>query len=293
MAQQEHGAQIQALLDAKRMQGEWPLTRINYFISQLTEYDLVIEKKAKVYTGLTAGSFIGAFIFIFVAAFLENWKVALIIPVLIVVGIITLIITMKYSKLDLRNEFREFLAPLLDNLKEDIKPESDISLDLHLTSVEDKAFFQGKSDKYSKGVYHKCYDHIYERDLLTMSLPLIDGNRLALSGHEYLIKSVKTKRNPRGKYKTKTKYKKKVMFDIRLRINPDKFQIKKLPDEGKGPLKRTVSVKGGQAGKTLRLQFTSKVGGGLEDPVPDWKITLEQIVYLYSFLSPLQADASS
>jgi len=288
MAQNEKGAEVQTILSEMRMQGQWPLKRIFHLITQLTEYDLVVEKKLKTLIGLMVACFVGAFIFVFIAAFLESGIVALVIPVLIILGIVFVVSYFKYKKQDLRNEFREFLSPLLDKMKDDVKPEAEVNLDLLLNSVEDKQYFQNKSDKYKKGVYYKCIDHFYDRDFFTLVMPLSDGNRLTILGHEFLCKTVKTKRNPRGKIKTKTKYKKKVSFDVRLRVNHQKFGIKELPEDMGGALKQKITVKTGARGKVLRMQFTTKLEG---DSVPDWQVTLRQIVMLYSYLEPLQAAA--
>jgi len=281
-----------SMVAEKKISGQWPLSQLFSVFDTLTEYDVQIEAKLAKFKKFAIIGFIVAGISFFVTMFgmSVNPNIPfLTVPLLVialVVGIVGLVLKFRYKKMDLQNEFREYVRPLLENLQDDIKSNSSVALDLYLSPVEQKQFSKGKSDKYSVGVYHKCYDYYFERDFLNVKLRLTDGNRLMLTGTELLIKTSKTKRNPRGKIKTKTKYKKRVGFDARLTVDPEKFHCKQLPKEG--ALKFYAKQSNGTP--IIGIKFTEKLKGTPADMVPDPNVTLQSIVTLYTFL---HAKASS
>lgn len=285
-------ALAESMVAEKKISGQWPLSQLFSVFDTLTEYDVQIEVKLARFKKLATIGFIVAVISLFLTIFgmSVNPNVPfLTIPVLVIAliaGIVGLVLMFRYKKMDLQNEFREYLRPLLENLQDDLKRDTPVSLELSLDPVEQKQFSKGRGDQYSVGVYHKCYDYYFERDFLDVKLRLADGNRLMLTGTELLIKTSKTKRNPRGKYKTKTKYKKRVTFDARLSVDSEKFQCKQLPKEG------TPKFYAKQSNGTpiIGVKFTEKLKGAPESMVPDPNLTLQHLVNLYAFI---QAKPSS
>ena len=281
-----------SMVAEKKISGQWPLSQLFSVFDTLTEYDVQIEAKLAKFKKFAIIGFIVAVISGVLSIIAGNANptfLALTIPLLVIAlvgGIVGLVLMFRYKKMDLRNEFREYLRPLLENLQDDLKKDTPVSLELSLDPVEQKQFSKGRSDQYSVGVYHKCYDYYFERDFLNVKLRLTDGNRLMLTGTELLIKTSKTKRNPRGKIKTKTKYKKRVGFDARLTVDPEKFHCKQLPKEG--ALKFYAKQSNGTP--IIGIKFTEKLKGTPADMVPDPNVTLQSIVTLYTFL---HAKASS
>jgi hypothetical protein len=281
-----------SMVAEKKISGQWPLSQLFSIFDTLTQFDMQIEAKVTKFKKLATIGFIVAVISFFLTIFGVNVNpavLALTIPLLVIaliVGIVGLVFKSKYGKLDLQNEFREYLRPLLENLQDDLKKDSPVSLELSLDPVEQKQFSKGKSDQYSVGVYHKCYDYYFGRDFLNVKLRLSDGNRLMLTGTELLTKTSKTKRNPRGKYKTKTKYKKRVMFDARLSVDSEKFQCKQLPKEG------TPKFYAKQSNGTpiIGIKFTEKLKGLPDSMVPDPNVTLQHLVTLYSHVQAKPAS---
>ncbi len=282
---------IDKIVSEKKLSGQWPLTQLLSILQALSEHDVMIEAKRASNTKRLMFAVIGLVVGIILVFFVrDSWPDLFFLPlalvVILVIGIIWgAILSMKYSRSDLPNEFREYLQPFLENLQDDIKPDSPVGVELMMSPVEKKEFGKGKSDKYSVGVYHSCYDHYFERDFLGLKLRLTDGNRLLLSGKELLIKTSKTKRNPRGKYKTKTKYKKRVTFDVRIIASSDAFQAKPLPQEGEPKL----YAKETNGNMVVGMKFTEKLKGDPKTMIPNPLVTLQQLVTLYSFLQTKSA----
>jgi hypothetical protein len=285
-------ALAESMVAEKKISGQWPLSQLFSIFDTLTQFDVQIEAKLAKFKKFATIGFIVAVISFFGTIFGMNVNPNipfLTVPLLVislVVGIVGLVLMFRYKKMDLQNEFREYLRPLLENLQDDLKRDAPVSLELSLDPVEQKQFSKGRSDQYSVGVYHKCYDYSFERDFLNVKLRLNDGNRLMLTGTEVLIKTSKTKRNPRGKYKTKTKYKKRVMFDVRLSVDSEKFQCKQLPKES------TPKFYAKQSNGTpiIGIKFTEKLKGLPDSMVPDPNVTLQHLVTLYSHVQAKPAS---
>lgn len=281
-----------SMVAEKKISGQWPLSQLFSIFDTLTQYDVQLEAKVAKFKKLATIGFIGVFISFFLTILGANVNptvlvlAILLLLISLVVGIVGLVLKSRCGKLDLQDDFRKYVRPLLESLQDDLKKDTPVSLELSLDPVEKKQFSKGKSDNYSVGVYHSCCDYYFERDFLNVKLRLNDGNRLMLTGTELLIKTSKTKRNPRGKYKTKTTYKKRVTFDVRLSVDFEKFQCKQLPKEGEPKF----YAKQSNGSPIIGVKFTEKLRGVPDSMVPDPHVTLQHLVTLYSHV---QAKLSS
>ncbi|KJR40437.1 hypothetical protein MCHI_003659 [Candidatus Magnetoovum chiemensis] len=268
--------EIDAIISKRRLSGKWPLTRVLYFISSLSEFDLSIERKKKRAIWIMAG-FIAAGLVLGVIG--DNKKIVFLKYCAfgsLFFAVISLFVMLRYRSLDLRNELREFIAPILQAIRDDIKKNTDISISLELCPIAKKINLTGRSDKYTDGRYYKCYDYYYERDFLEFGCRLADGNRLLLKGHEFLIKSVKTKKTSRGKIKTKHKYRKTTDFKIALQIDNANYSVKDTSN-----VNPAVTVKQEENAPVLCLKYKQK---RKEDFVPDPALLLNRLALMYSFL---------
>ncbi|MCP4216822.1 MAG: hypothetical protein GY765_19380, partial [bacterium] len=260
-------------------------------LTALETADLSVEKKKKLsMTGFFVG-LIGAIVLFFM-------------EVVVVGGIVcalafgTLIFYFIIQGGDLDNEFRNFVKPLLEYLEEDLKSGVPISVSVQLRGPDDKVFSKGRGPKYQKGVYHKCYDYMFERPVADLNARLFDGNRLMLSVKESFIKTVKTKRSATGKYKTKYAYKKICEHTIKLKLNKERFTCKPLPPEvmragacafeGTQINKQKTSLS--QSGDALEMSYSMKFKGtGPNDKAManNPGVVPFQLVKLYSLLEPV------
>ena len=177
----------------------------------------------------------------------------------LVAAIVFIVKWRKAKQTDLANDFRTFALPVLRDLAEDVAQDSKLSISIPLDPVEKSDHLTDTSDKYEKGVYHKCVDYIYSRSYLEAHLPMRDGNALAISGRVFLKKTKKSKRTPRGKYKTKVKYKKWVVFTLDLMVNPERYVCDAGAFNASDHLKekRAVRRKGGR--ESIRLRYMERI----------------------------------
>jgi hypothetical protein len=126
---------------------------------------------------------------------------------------------------DLSNNMREFIVPVLTVFREDIDPARPVHLKLDLRSPTCKAKKTAVSAPYKKGAYHKIVDTTYTDEWMTARAFLVDGTRLSWQVTDTIRERQKTKRNARGKYKSKTKYSKKSELEVELALRKKTYDI--------------------------------------------------------------------
>jgi hypothetical protein len=146
-------------------------------------------------------------------------------------------------RIDVSNNFREFVIPVLSVFREDIEPAQPVHLELDLSSPTAAPKKQGESPAYSVGVYHKVIDTTYVDPWMSAEAVLVDGTRLSWRVSDSIRERKKTKRNPRGKYKTKTKYMKKTNLEVTLGLRKKTYELTAPADaEVTSDAKRNVVV---------------------------------------------------
>ncbi|HEX9983754.1 MAG TPA: hypothetical protein VGF69_10860 [Thermoanaerobaculia bacterium] len=149
------------------------------------------------------------------------------------------------DKIDLSNNLRGVVLPILHLFREDVAPDQPIQLDLDLRSPTDKTKQMSKSEPYAAGAYYKVIDTFYADPWMTGEALLTDGTRLRWSVTDSIRERKKTKRNARGKHKTKTRYSKKTSIDVEVAMKSKQYELGAV-EEGtvvEGERRNTVRVK--------------------------------------------------
>lgn len=275
---------ISRIMKSKKLSGAFLPEEWIQLLSQLEAADQAGEKKTL--TGIFAivGSAVLFMIAIFLGLFVSGLFFFLIAAAVIgiAVGVFMLI---RASSQDLDNGFRVYLLPLLKSLAEEMKPDKALSLEIEMIPITNKKYLRSQSNKYSKGAYHKCYDFHYEREFVDLKAPLYDGNRLSLNVYESLDQAKMTKKNPRGKIKTKLKNKKqRIGYLIRLRVDPERYDISGLETVKADPAIKKLDIKQSEKGPVVSLVHTVKLKKDCQ--YPDAELSLKLIGKLYAGLTP-------
>ena len=114
--------------------------------------------------------------------------------------------------------FRTFALPLIPILREDQDPEQPLDLFVDLTGATMYWKQVGETPQYKKPPYHKIVDTFFEDPWLQGHAHFVDGAHLNFVITDHVRSSKKTKRNPRGKIKTKVKSKKKTEVSVTLSV---------------------------------------------------------------------------
>jgi hypothetical protein len=100
-----------------------------------------------------------------------------------------------------------------------------VHLKLDLASPTAASKKQGEKPPYKDGVYHKVIESTYLDPWMSAEALLVDGTNLSWRVTDSIRERKKTKRNARGKYKTKTKYTKKTDLEVSLRLRKKTYDL--------------------------------------------------------------------
>jgi len=169
-------------------------------LEAIAKIDKEVEKNKSKFTAIFFISLIGAFIL----AFLTPTVPALTFLVfgcliLMAVGIIFIV---RYSRLDIPNYRYELSRKVLFMLERDRKQDTDVNINLILSSSTDKT----KQTSTGSHPYRQGWNiKFFQNEWLNLEGKLLDNNRFQLTLTE--LYQVASGKNPRGKYKSKTKAK--------------------------------------------------------------------------------------
>jgi len=128
-------------------------------------------------------------------------------------------------RVDVSDNLRQFVVPVLALFREDVDPKSPVRLRLDLSKPTAASKKTGESAPFKQGVYHKVIDTSYVDPWMEAEAVLVDGTKLSWSVTDRIRERKKTKRNARGKYKTKTKYTKKTDLEVRLALRTKTYAL--------------------------------------------------------------------
>jgi hypothetical protein len=177
---------------------------------------------------------------------------------------VCLILLLMTPKIDLSDNLRVCVLPMLYVFREDVEPGEpmELTLDLRKPMAREKLVREEKPRERLTETY-------YSDPWMSADAVLVDGSRLRWSVVDTLRHRSVTKKGRSGKWKTKTKLSKKCAVDVELTVRNKSYE-----------------VSGGEAGeKKTTLTASKKMkhdGAGPVDP----KDIIEVITDLFKRVSP-------
>lgn len=186
-----------------------------------------VANKAQTRFGCTFGLFIVLSIFMFILFVNVGgaWQAGVVLLLLLAAAVACGWFWMWLRGIDVSDNLRGFVVPVLALFREDFDPQSPVHLRLDLTKPTAPAKKTSEGDPYKQGAYHKIIDSTYVDPWMSAEAVLVDGTKLAWSVTDRIRERKKTKRNPRGKIKTKTKYTKKTDLEVAIAMRTKTYAI--------------------------------------------------------------------
>lgn len=274
-----------AVLDHKVVDGEYPPRALIDMLRPIAAFDKKSDK-VRVAIGCTGAIFVViAGIFICANPFngAVSWVLAAICA-LIATALIVLVT--KLSNRDLSNNFRLVALPFFAVLQEDMEPgeKARVHLDLSSPTAKDKLVRTG--EPYERGAYYKVVDSLFEDEWFHGSAKLADGSTLHWEITEQVTESKRTKRNSRGKHKTKTKYHKRVHISVDVALPSKSYAVDAVSGS---EIDAKVRAKEGDKRTTLHVARRLKVKSN--DPIHP-RVFLELIAEAYRRARPAAGGVS-
>lgn len=221
-------ATLKHIVKRKKLWGRKRLAQWLSILRDLEAFDMQIETIIKKLQTRMAIffllSFIGIFPVVIVTQITNNiFLTGLIAAVFLTILGYALYCTYKYNTikhLDLANDFRGTLLPVLAILAEDIPEKARVKLDVNLASPQSKQY-QVSKKKIPPGPNRKLIETVYRQRCLDAVIPLRNKGSLQLNVTKDLISLERHYKTPRGKYKSKTKWKALVTVSVALTPDPE------------------------------------------------------------------------
>ncbi|MBI2689084.1 MAG: hypothetical protein HYX27_22500 [Acidobacteria bacterium] len=198
-------------IETRKITGAWNARALVKLLGELERWDLTIEKRKSKANGIWIGSIVatvlGFFLMFFVGAVTDSLWMA---PIPFVVPLASIFYFRRklneLTKADIPNELRLAIRPMLKQLSQDFHPDQKVRVDLNLTMLDEK------QRKFSKnlppGKNRSLKLSVFEAAVCDMRMPLADGSTAVLRVDNEYHKLERSYKTPRGKYKSKTKWKK-------------------------------------------------------------------------------------
>lgn len=124
----------------------------------------------------------------------------------IVIAIVSGVIYVRLKKADLSDDLQNSAIPFLTLLREDMNPRDAIhvKIDLRSAAVKEKKV---RENKVKDPRFFRVVERFFVNPWFSGNVVLADGTHVDWEVIDKLLQRVRTRRNPRGKYKTKTKEK--------------------------------------------------------------------------------------
>jgi hypothetical protein len=244
------------LLRAKRLDGDFPPADWLALLRPLARFDRHGDRLRQLAGKIAIGTGVLLFISFFLIPFLAELPVLNLLVVLpplsLFLFLASLSVWLYLRRLDLSNQLREFLLPLIALLEDDIKTGHTLRLALDLRGGTRKDKRTGGVPAYSRGAYRRIVETHYEDPWLHGETVLTDGGQLTLDLVDHIRELKKTKRTARGKTKTKTKYKVRGETRMQLRLPTARYFARPLPDAPAEGLQE--AIRPGEKWLTLRAR---------------------------------------
>ncbi len=269
-------AEQRRLLKTKQVTANRPIDAVISLLQPIAAYDRIGDKMRTRF-GCAAGILIVLSIAGVIAASndVPQRSVVLVLSLLAAVTAVVAIGMWAWTKgIDLSNNLRQFMLPVLSVFREDIDPKQKIQLRLDLGLPTAKGKLQQTNEPYSRGVYYKIVEAFYLDPWASAEMPLADGSILKWSIVDHIRERSQTKKNPRGKIKTKVKYTVKTHVDVELTLRSNAYSIAQSEGERmkQSAKKKTVRIKARHKHETLEpidpIVFIDIVAGIYRRAIP-------------------------
>ncbi len=231
------------------------------FLGELARFDKEGDASRKAF-GWTAGiSFIATFFGLFCIPIgmeiggVAGHALAFVPLVAVGLGILALIVYFSLKRIDIANNLRLFVAPLIAVLREEMDPKEKLALTMDFRGGAHKSKIQNQTkEDPGRFRYPKITETHYLDPWFDGRAQLADGGILEWHIVDRIRKREITKRNQRGnKIKTKTKVKGKRLMDVRLGLRQKDYGLAR-GDETAGESPVRVAVREGESRNLFKLR---------------------------------------
>jgi len=232
------------IAQTKRLDINRPADEVLELMRGLVQFDTYTAAKRKKAGCSIPLAIVAAIIFFVIAGNVEGPKTAmLILGVLCVIATIAAIVFYRRLRAqDLSDNLVLTAAPFIALLREDMRPEDPLHVDIDLRPWAIAEKKKHESEPYKKGAYYKVIDRLYIDPWFTGSATLADGTKVKWRVIDHMLEKTGNKRNARGKIKTKTKVKRKTVAIVTLGFPMKEYAVADAADVERDEKRTTMTL---------------------------------------------------
>jgi len=156
-------------------------------------------------------------------------------------AVILVLAVLRYRSLrsvNIEGDLNKIVVPVLHILQEELPAQEKLHLHLNLCELE-KAELVKEVRPKNKSSYPRVTTKLFRKSWFVGATRLADGTTLRLRITDLVKKIEKTKRNPRGKIKTKQKYKQQCVLSLAMGFRSEAYAVRtsRLHPQGKVAIK--------------------------------------------------------
>jgi hypothetical protein len=150
--------------------------------------------------------------------------VVIAIVVLLLIAVVAFSFFAMLKRVDLPDSIHDFILPMITLLREDMEPDEPLHLKIDLRDgTRDERKLESRSLPSHGG--RSITQTIYNNPWMSGDSTLADGSALSWELSDRIRERKVTRRNPRGKIKTKTKYKVRRLIDVRVGLKRGDYVV--------------------------------------------------------------------
>ncbi len=218
------------LYSAGRLHGAWPAKELLLKIEALGVWRNSLPGKRKRMWLLLLGGIAAAIVFTILRAvfpdaglFTALCSLVQLAGVIAVVVSIVMLIRLYRQKGD--EDAAAVLGPLVRCIGPDLAKGGLLKVNASLLAPTHSDLLVRTGEKYATERYPECIDRFFKREILDLECRLRDGTRLQAGMVEHTVEKIHKKKNPRGKWKTKRKYRRKIDYRARLVLDDSRCRL--------------------------------------------------------------------
>ncbi|HET6332989.1 MAG TPA: hypothetical protein VFG30_07230 [Polyangiales bacterium] len=270
-------------IESKQVSGAYPPSLLLDNLRALSEFDRLADKWRRTAT-IAAPILAVAAVFTLMIS-LHTTTYLLPLPIALLVAAVVIAVSFfRLRPLDISNNVRGVALPFLAILKQDIAATDRVRVRLDLALPTDKRKQVEVLPAYVRGQYHKVIDTLFADPWFEGSARLADGTVLRWRVRDDVRESKRTKRNRRGKYKTKTRHYKRSEIAVVVSLPSKRYVVHDVA----GSAGQRVTVRRDVKRCTIKLQRKLKLKS--LEPI-DPRFLIDAISAAYRSATPVGSAA--
>jgi hypothetical protein len=263
------------ILKEKQLSTTKPVGELLALLQPLADYDRLGDRlRTRLGCTFAAALVLGTIILLVAASKLGAVPLALLALIIVALAVFSGAGWRMTRGNDLSDNLRAFALPVLALLREDIDRAQPMQIRLDLRAPLSPEKKIRELPPAAQGVYHKVIESHFVDPWFDASATLGDGSRLHWNVVDTIRERRKTKKTPRGKIKTKTKYAKKTEIDVALAMKKKSYDVAPVDD---------ASIKDGANRNDIRLRRTVESS---DLNAPDPKSLIDALTAIYRSAVP-------